>query len=159
NSVNGNRLDIPGLTRPDAVAVDPVHHTAWVCDEPQSAVFQYQLDGSPAATHAVGPVVFPTSVAVSGFDGRIWVCDNQALKVLLFNPTGVLVASLATPRPSRVAIDSLTGNGWVTSLESGLLVRIRSDGGAVDTVRGLAGPIGVAVDGRRGAIWVADAVA
>jgi sugar lactone lactonase YvrE len=61
--------------------------------------------------------------------------------------------------PSRVAIDSVTSQGWVTSFEGGNVVRLSPSGVALDTITGFQGPIGVAADGRRGRIWIADAYA
>ena len=158
NPSNGDRIEIIGSTaRPGAIAVDPLKHTAWVCDERQSAVLQFTLSGAPGSPAAVGPVGLPLDVAVDPQDGTLAVCDNQALRLLQFAPTGALRWSRAVPRPSRVAIDSLTRDAWATSFQSGVVVRVGFDGTVGDTVR-VQGPIGVAVDARRGRVWVADAL-
>ncbi len=157
NPGNGSRLVIPRGATPGAIAVDPVRHTAWVCDERGAQIVQIQLDGSPGSPPAIGPLELPLDVAIDGQDGSVWVCDNRAGKLLQFGASGASRFERNVPQPSRVAIDSLTRDAWVTSFGAGTLVRVAFNGTVLDTVTGLAGPIGVAVDARRGRVWVADA--
>jgi len=157
NPANGSRLTITGLSLPGAVAVDQLRHTAWVCDERLGAVLQFQLDGSPGAPSAVGPVDLPLSVAVDPVDGTVWVCDRNAAALRQFTPGGTQRFRRPLPRPSRVAVDSLTRDAWVTSFDTGTVMRVRFDGTVLDTVGGFQGPIGIAVDARRGRVWIADA--
>jgi len=159
NPGNGERLIVndPGL--PGAIAIDPVRHTAWVCDERQGEVAQFRSDGEPGVPPAIGPIQLALAVAVDPLDQSVWVCDNGARAVRQFTTTGLARWARSLPRPSRIAIDSLTRIGWVTSFESSVVMRVASNGAVLDTLHGFLGPIGVAVDARRGRVWIADAVA
>jgi len=158
NPENGDRLEIPGVDRPGAVGVDPGRHTAWVCDERAGDVVQLTLNGGPGNPPAVGPLQLPLDVAVDPQFGTLWVCDNGAKRLLQFTSAGLMSWSAAVPRPSRVAVDSVTQEAWMTSFESGLVVRVSANGTPLDSIP-VQGPVGVAVDSRRGRIWVAEAVA
>lgn len=159
NPGNGERLIVNDPALPGAIAVDLVRHTAWVCDESQSEVAQFRIDGEPGVPRAVGPVQLPVAVAVDPIDQSVWVCDNAARAVRQFTASGLPRWTVTLPRPSRIAIDSLTRLGWITSFESGTVLRVTPAGAVLDTLRGFSGPIGVAVDTRRGRIWIADAIA
>ena len=159
NPGNGERLLINDPDLPGAIAIDPIRHTAWVCDERQSEVAQFRIDGGPGLPPAIGPVDLALSVAVDPIDQSLWVCDNGARAVRQFSSSGAPRWASTLPRPSRIAIDSLTRTGWVTSFESGAVMIVAANGAVLDTLRGFSGPIGIAVDARRGRVWVADAVA
>lgn len=58
--------------------------------------------------------------------------------------------------PSRVAVDSLTREGWITSYENGTVTHLAFNGSPFPPVTGFTSPLGVAVDSRRGRIWIAD---
>jgi hypothetical protein len=159
NPATGFRIANSDLGRPTSLAVDAASHTAWVCDEFQNLVGHFEPSGDRAQPPQIGPFGLPIAVAIDPNDGSVWVCENSAEFLRLYSSAGLLRWSLAVPRPSRVAVDSLTREGWVTSFERRQVVRVATTGVARDTVVGFAGPIGVAVDSRRGRIWVADAVA
>ncbi len=158
NPVTGTRRVETNLSRPSGIAVDPVDGSAWVTDELRQDVAHFAAAGGAAAPGAIGPITLPTGVAVDPRDRAVWVCGNGAAELKLFSPDGGLRWTRSMQRPSRVAVDSTTGDAWVTSFERGVAVRVNPAGTALDTVGGFAGPIGVAVDHRRGLIWVADAV-
>jgi sugar lactone lactonase YvrE len=156
NSANSD-IAVGSLVQPGALATDPVRHTAWVCDERHTEVAQLKLDGSRGVPAAVGPISYPIGVAVDPGDRSVWVCDRDARLVRRFSVDGLFRWSTAVARPSRIAIDSATGDGWATSFEGNLVTRLSAGGTPLDTISGLNGPIGVAIDPRRGRVWIAEA--
>src|SRR5439155_966697 len=122
NPSNGDRIEIIGSTaRPGAIAVDPLKHTAWVCDERQSAVLQFTLSGAPGSPAAVGPVGLPLGVAV---ERRI---------------TGF-------PEVREIAVDLDTGNAWATVPGDGRVVVVSPDGSLVAQLGGFVQPYAIALD-------------
>lgn len=158
-NTSGQRRVITSLLRPAGLAIDPLDHSLWVCDEHFDEVAHFLPSGEAAAPPRIGPLELPLDVAVDPVANLVWVCENGDPSLRAFRRNGVAVFDVAVPRPSRVAVDSLTHDAWTTSFERGLAVRVNSAGFPTDTVTGLRGPIGVAVDSRRGAIWIADALA
>lgn len=150
---------VSGIPDPLAIAVDPVDHTAWVSDGANARVVHLDAAGTVATPPSLQGVLDPVALAVDLRDRSIWVCEGRGNKVRRFDPAGLPMWGVDVPQPSRVALDSLTGAGWVTSLQRRTVTLLRQDGVAVDTVGGFGGPIGIAVDARRGRIWVADAAA
>lgn len=159
NPANQGGFTISSLVRPSAIAVDARNHTAWVCDERQGLVAHFQSSGATAAPSLLGPLTTPIAIACDPMDGSVWICDNGALELRQFGPAGDSRWALATYRPSRIAVDSLTREGWMTSFEGRVVLRVGLNGTPLDTIGGFAGPIGIAVDAARGRVWVADAVA
>lgn len=156
---SGERRVITSLLRPAGLAIDPVDHGLWICDEQLDEVARFLPSGEAGTPPRIGPLELPLDVAVDPVANLVWVCEHGDQRLRAFRRNGVAAFSADVPRPSRVAVDSLTHEAWMTSFERGLVVRVSSAGFPTDTVSGLRGPIGVAVDARRGAIWVADAIA
>jgi DNA-binding beta-propeller fold protein YncE len=155
--LSGGRTAIRGLAEPVAIALDPIDRSAWVCDQALNAVFHYDAGGLPASPPSLSPITTPIGVATDPTYGVLWVCERGADQVRRYTRTGALIGSTPMGAPSRVAVDSLTSDAWVTSLEGQRVVRISAATGAVVGTVSLSGPIGVAVDARRDRIWVADA--
>lgn len=151
------RVEIAGLSEPMGLAVDSTRDAVWICDQARDAVYHYSVTGAPAFPSSLEPIDTPIAAAVDLVDGSVWVCEHGGDgRVRHYLGNGVPDGAVSLPLPSRVAVDSLTRDAWVTSLDAGLVVRISPGVVAQDTVA-LAGPIGIAVDHRRGRIWVADA--
>jgi len=158
NPWTGATVTIPGLVSPAALAVEPAGHSAWVCDERGGTVYQFDPAGSPVG-NAIAPIDTPIGVALDPADRSAWIAERGAGRVRHYSESHVLLGSTTVNKPSRVAVDSLTRNPWVTSFESGQVFELDPSGNLVRTIPGLRGPIGVTVDARRGRIWVADALA
>jgi sugar lactone lactonase YvrE len=122
-------LSIGGLTEPVAIAVDSTRDDLWVCDQARDAVYHYTLGGAPNTPFSLGGIDTPLSVASDPVDGSIWVCERGGDRVRRYSNAGSPAGAPIVAAPSRVAVDSLSG------------------------------PIGVAVESRRGRIWIADAIA
>lgn len=156
NPATNVRITIPGLVTPSGLAVDPLARVTWVCDEGGGRVYAFDPIGDPSGA-ALEPLDVPIAAAVDVFDRSVLVCERNANKLRRYASDHSLLATIAINRPSRVAVDSLTRRAWVTSFESGTLSSVLpSFTGLEHTISGLQGPIGVAVDARRGRIWVAE---
>jgi DNA-binding beta-propeller fold protein YncE len=155
----GVTVSIPGLVTPSSLAVDPLDRVTWVCDEDGSKLWAFDPAGNPVGA-PIEPLELPLSVAVDVFDRSVVVCERAGSRLRRYAPDHSLLATLTVDRPSRVAVDSVTRRAWVTSFEAGTLTRVPPSFTAIElTIPGFEGPIGVAVDPKRGTIWVADAVA
>jgi hypothetical protein len=53
-------------------------------------------------------------------------------------------------------VDSASRDGWISSFNQGTVTRLSTIGDTVAVIGGFTTPLGVAVDARRGRIWVAD---
>jgi len=155
----GGRILVPGVSRPEGIAVDPVTHTGWICDPGNKRLLHVTHLGRNSIPDVVPGLLDPVSVALDPTDASVWVCEQLVDRVRRFSADGTELASATVLEPSRVVIDSLTHDAWVTSLVERRVVRIRSTGEIRDTIGGFSGPIGIDVDARRGRAWVADAVA
>jgi DNA-binding beta-propeller fold protein YncE len=149
---------VSGLLEPVAVAVDPGTGDGWICDAGLQSLFRFDPARTTAPEVEIGGLAEPLSVAVDAADGSVWVCERSGSRVRHFTRDGSPLASVAVGDPSRVAVDSLTRGVWVTSFTRREVVRIFG-GAVVATIGGFAGPIGIAVDPRRGRVWVADSFA
>lgn len=158
NPWTGATVTIPGLVSPAALALDVAGHTAWVCDERDRTLYHFDTSGTPVGT-PIEPIDTPIGVAIDPADRSVWVAERGASRVRHYGENHALLGSTAVDRPSRVAVDSLTRNPWVTSFASRQVFQLDPAGAVVRAIPGFQGPIGVAVDARRGRIWVADALA
>jgi DNA-binding beta-propeller fold protein YncE len=149
-------VNILGLGQPFTLAVSQRDHSAWICDL-GGALAHY----SSAGTSLPGRVALldtPSGVAISPKDYSVWVCENGGDRVRHYDSIGALGATGYVGAPSRVAVDSITGQAWVTSLALGRVWRLSALGAVLDSSSAASGPIGIAVDSRRGRVWIADAV-
>jgi DNA-binding beta-propeller fold protein YncE len=154
--LSGVTTRITGLNQPHAVAVDPFDATAWVCDLGQNLVHHFTPRGDPAS-ESIAPLDRPVDVAVDPEDGSVWVCEHGGDRLGRFDP--ITQASFwrhSLTEPSRVAVDSVTREGWVTSYETGTVTQWSRFGDRLLTLTAFNSPLGVAVDARRGRIWIAD---
>ena len=154
NPSTGVRTTVP-VSRPTAIAVDPYNGTAWVCDLSTNAVYHFRPQGDPS-TFPISGVQQPIDAAVDVNDGSVWICERSGNWVSRHNGSADLIWRTASAAPSRVAVDSTTRNGWVTSFTRGTVTRIDVSGQPLDTLSGFSTPVGIAIDARRGRIWVAD---
>jgi hypothetical protein len=154
----GQATDFTGFAEPGAVAVDAANGTAWICDPGQDAVLHYTPSG-PDVDQIVGAIDNPLGIDVEPSTRVVWVCERDGNRARTFLPDGTPQWAATVRSPSRVAVDSLTRNGWVTSFTARSVYTISPSGTVVDSFTSLSGPIGVEVDSRRGRIWVADAAA
>jgi DNA-binding beta-propeller fold protein YncE len=150
---NGVTVSVPGFSVPRAVSVDTYDGSAWVCDQGGS-IIHVAADGS-IAPFSFGPVNQPMDVAVDLFDGSVWVCERGDNRVARYE-AGQQLWIRSLNAPSRVAVDSTTQDGWVTSFAGGTLTHLTSSGLPIGAPLVLSSPLGVCVDHRRGRIWVAD---
>lgn len=142
---------------PGALALDPVTGAAWVGDGVDNAIYHFQPNGAVASPGQLSGFGNPLDVAVNPGDRSVWVCERDGNLVTHFAFDGSGRASTPILAPSRVAVDSLTREAWVTSFTRGRVYRMTSAPAPADSFAFAAGPVGVAVDARRGRIWVADA--
>ena len=152
---SGVTVSVPGFQLPTAVGVDPSNTTGWVCDASRGRVYHVQRDGQVFAA-SIGPLLQPVDAAVDPFTGYVWICEFAGGRVRLHDDIGVLQWTCAVAGPSRVAVDSVTHEGWVTSFEHGIVTRISPAGQVLGTFPSFVAPLGVAVDATRGRIWIAD---
>src|SRR5262245_28836580 len=153
-TVGGVTVTIPGFNTPRAIGVDPANGTAWVCDAGQGRVYHLSRSGGKDPS-SIGPIDQPLDAAVDPGPGFLWICEYGANQVSRWD-LGAQQWTVPVTGPSRVAVDSLTQEGWVTSFGSGTVSRISPNGQVLDTITGFTAPLGVAVDSRRGRIWIAD---
>lgn len=151
----GVTVSVPGFNQPAAVTVDAFDATAWICDLGRGRVYHLRRDGQLDAA-SLGPLDRPVDAAVDPFNGFVWVCEFAGDRVVYFDDTRQSLWSASVPGPSRVAVDSTTREGWVTSFDDGTVTRISPAGNVLGTFAGFVAPLGVAVDSRRGRIWIAD---
>jgi DNA-binding beta-propeller fold protein YncE len=147
-------VSIPGLDRPLAVAVDPVDRTGWVCDVGHDLAYHFTPDGQPASL-PIAPLNQPVDAAVDPSDGSVWVCELGTDRVKRFDSGGMLF-SRPVAEPSRVAVDSTTREGWITSYATSTVTHLAPGGQLLASLTDFTSPLGVAVDARRGRIWIAD---
>jgi len=150
----GVTVSIPGFNRPRAVAVDPFDGSAWICDVGQDLVYHYKANGDPASL-PIAPLNDPVDAAVDGLDGSVWVIELAGDRVGRYDIGGP-IWQRAVPDPSRVAVDSTTRDGWITSYTNGTVTHLSVSGQPIATLTGFVSPLGIAVDARRGRIWIAD---
>jgi DNA-binding beta-propeller fold protein YncE len=155
----GRTTTLPGFVTPAALVVDVLNAVTWVCDEDAGKLWAFDPGGTPVG-NPIEPLSLPIGVDVDPFDHSVVVVERNGSRLRRFAPDHSLLATLTVPLPSRVAVDSLTRRAWVTSFTGHAVYRVPPSFTAIeDTVTGFSGPLGVAVDSRRGRIWVADAVA
>jgi DNA-binding beta-propeller fold protein YncE len=153
----GVKTTIPGVASPGRLAVEPAAGSAWVCDELGARLYEFNADGDQLGA-AIEPIDTPIGLAIDPFDGAVWVAERGASHVRKYAANHSLLWNTPVDRPSRVAVDSVTRRGWVTSFEAGRVFRLSPSGAVEDSISGFAGPLGIAVDARNGRIWVADAL-
>jgi streptogramin lyase len=150
---------ITGFLQPGAIAIDPLDHTLWVCDELAGSLRHLQPTGAPALPSSLGPFSTPLAVVIDPLDRSLWMGERDGDRVRRFAASGTQLGEVVVSSPSRLAIDSLTRDVWVTSVQAARVVRLSSELAPEDTLTGFEGPVGVAVDARRGRVWIADPVA
>lgn len=141
---------------PGALALDPLDGTAWVCDGPGGSIYHYRVNGTVASPGQLVGFENPLDVAADAIDRSVWVCERDGNRVTRFAVDGSGRASATLIAPSRVAVDPLTHEAWVTSFTRGRVFRLGSGPALSDSFSITPGPVGVAVDGPHGRIWVAD---
>ncbi|MGH7731176.1 MAG: hypothetical protein ACRENJ_08005 [Candidatus Eiseniibacteriota bacterium] len=151
----GVTTSVPGFQRPIAVVIDPSNTTGWVCDEGLGGVYHVQRSGKIEPT-SIGPLNQPVDAAVDPFNSHVWICELNLDRVLHYDDVGMFQWACPVARPSRVAVDSTTHEGWVTSFETGTVTRVSPGGQVLGTFPDFVAPLGVAVDWNRGRIWIAD---
>lgn len=156
--IQGTFVNISGLSEPGDLALDLSDQTAWICDTGAGAVRHYTRFGTQASP-SIDPLDQPIGAAFEQASRILWICERGGDRVRTFLSNGAPQWAAPLPRPSRVAIDSTTRSGWVTSFTDGSVYRLSPAGARLDSLTSLAGPIGIAVDPRRGRIWVCDAIA
>jgi DNA-binding beta-propeller fold protein YncE len=147
------------VSRPLAVALDLRAHFGWVVDNLQDAVIPFDVGGNIALPGAIGTLDDPVDVAVDPTSGAVLVCEQFGGRVRRFFASGSPQWAATMSRPSRIAVDSVTSDAWVTSFENAQVVHLTPGGTQLAALGGFQGPIGIAVDARRRRVWVADAAA
>jgi len=156
--IQGTFVNISGLSEPGDLALDLADQTAWICDTGAGAVRHYTRFGTQASP-SIDPLDQPIGAAFEQDNRILWVCERGGDRVRTFLSNGTPQWAAPLSNPSRVAIDSTTREGWVTSFTDGAVYRLSPGGARLDSLTSLGGPIGVAVDPRRGRVWVCDALA
>src|SRR5262249_34051368 len=142
---------------PVAVAVDATDHSAWVADYQAGLLLHLQSDGSTASPGALPGLDGPLDVAL-GPDRSVWGGERNGDRVRHYDALGAPLGAVRVSARSRVAVDSLTGDAWVSSFTNGTVLHVSRGLARIDSLSGLAGPIGMAVDPRRRLLWVTEAV-
>ena len=155
--ISGVLVSIPGLVSPGAMAAEPITHSAWVCDEQDGVVREFSSTGSPLGA-PIEPVSTPIGIAIGAWDRSLWICERGADQVRHYSSNLSLVGTIPIPAPSRVTTDSVAQRAWVTSFGNGRVYRIAPSGTKELDLPGFQGPIGLAVDTRRGRVWVTEAL-
>ncbi len=145
-----------GLQGPYTMAISPRDETAWVC-ELSGGLAHVLPSGGPATPARIEFLDGPTGVAVHPADHSVWVAEQDGDRVRRYTFDGIPIASTPLASPTRVAVDSISRNAWVTSLETGRIHRLNELAQPRDSLTYARGPIGIAVDWRRDRVWVADA--
>ena len=156
--VSGVTVTITGLSLPRAVAVDAFDGSGWVSDVGTNLVHHFRREGDPKSP-PIASLNRPVDVAVNAQDGSVWVCELGGDRVGRYDETGqplLIPPTRTVADPSRVAVDSTTREGWVTSYANGTVSHFSPSGLPLGTLGGFSTPLGVAVDPRRGRIWIAD---
>jgi len=156
--IQGNFVNIPGFSQAGDLALDLADQTAWICDAGAGSVRHYTRFGTQASA-SLDPIDQPLGAAFEQSNRILWICERNGNRVRTYLSNGTPQWAVPLPAPSRVAVDSLTREAWVTSFSTGAIYKLSPSGARLDSVTSLAGPIGVAVDARRGRIWVCDAFA
>ena len=146
-----------GLGTLVAVAVDWRDGSGWVADATNGNLFHFLPTGQLATPPELTGLQYPGSLALDRSNRSLWVVEQDGNRVRRYTADGALAATASVSKPSRVAVDSLTHEAWVTSLLLGRIVRVSPGGTPLDTVTAAVGPIGIAVDALRRRVWVADA--
>lgn len=150
----GLTVSVPGFELPTAIGVDPSSANAWVCDAARGRADQFSRGGAPLGS--ITSLNHPVDVAVDPFNGYVWICELAGDRVRLSDDVGTFRWAATVGNPSRVAVDSTTHEGWVTSYDLGTVTRVSPAGQVLGTFSGFVAPLGVAVDPHRGRIWIAD---
>jgi DNA-binding beta-propeller fold protein YncE len=145
-----------GLGTLGAVAVDPADSSAWVGDVSEGRLVHLMPSGMLADPPMLTALGYPGSVALDAANRSIWVVEQDSNRVRRYTAGGALAFMARVEMPSRIAVDPVTHEAWVTSLYAARVVRVGPEGALLDTVTACAGPIGVAVDAARRRVWVAD---
>ena len=148
-----------GLGTLVCVVADHSDSSAWVGDVTNGRVVHLRPSGAPADPPALSGLQYPGSLALDRSNGSLWVAEQDGNRVRRYAAGGALAATAGVSEPSRVAVDPVTHEAWVTSLARGQVVRLSAGGAPLDTLAVCTGPIGIAVDATRRRIWVADAAA
>jgi DNA-binding beta-propeller fold protein YncE len=148
-----------GLGTLVSVVVDRPDSSAWVADATDGLLLHLLPSGDFADPPVLSGLAYPGALALDHADRSLWVVEQDGDRVRRYTADGALAATAVVSRPSRVAVDRVTHEAWVSSLELGRVVRLSPGGTPLDTVTACAGPIGLAVDATRRRIWVADAAA
>ena len=146
--------DATGMNSPFTLALDPIDGTAWVTDL-AGQVWHIAPTGAFAGP-SLELLVQPAGIATDPEDGSVWVSELAGNRVRRYDRDGTPLGARPFASPSRVAVDSLTHEAWVTSFTFGWVWRVSPSLVALDSLR-LQGPIGLALDWRRRTAWVADA--
>jgi YVTN family beta-propeller protein len=149
---------ITGISQPFEIAITPYDGSAWICDLAGSLA-HYDGNGFPVSPAQIPLLDLPIGVAVDPRDFSIWVCESGGSRVRHFTLNGNAIATAYLPRPSRVAVDSLTEVAWVTSSGTGRIWRIAPGGAVLDSLAVASAPLGIAIDRGHGRVWVTDAAA
>jgi DNA-binding beta-propeller fold protein YncE len=155
----GHSALVQGLGEPVAIAVDSIDHTAWVGESTAGTVEHFAPDGSLASPPSLGVFDSPIGLAIDPNDRSVWVCERTGSRVRHVDRSGAPLSTSYVINPSRVAVDSVTRDAWVTSFSHGLIVHLTAAGVRSDSLATITGPVGIVVDGPRGSIWVTDPVA
>ena len=148
-----------GLGTLTCVVVDRPDSSAWVAYVTNGRLVHLRPSGQSADPPVLSGLEYPGSLALDRSNRSLWVVEQDGDRVRRYTAGGALAATIVVSKPSRVAVDPVTHEAWVSSLSLGRIVRLSPGGSVLDTITACAGPIGIAVDATRRRIWVADAAA
>lgn len=155
------------LNNPDSVASDKAGNI-YIADTDNHRIVVFDRRGNwrfvigkkaknPAEQRRMGPIFFPTGLAVSD-SGDIYVACMARSLILVFNRDGNFKKQIRIDRPIALAIAgrklfaTTPGQLWVFDLEGNLLDRYGSQG---RSARQFEYPNGLAID-KKGAIFISD---
>jgi hypothetical protein len=162
---------VSGYDGPTGVAIDPLDGSGWVTANHDGTnglglVRHVLPSGQPGTPPSIAGVLGPAGIDLDPHargraavtDEVLWICERDGDRVSQYTTGGNLLGTLPLKAPSRVAIDTLNGEAWITSFTTGQLLHVAADRSVLHTISGLQ-PLGVVVDAERGRIWVTDGIA
>jgi DNA-binding beta-propeller fold protein YncE len=140
-------FDEPLPDRPWRLAYDAGSGDVWVSYTEAGAVECRNNAGT--LRFRVNDLARPFTIAFDAVRGLAWIAEANGNEVVAFDRTGVRRAVIPVSQPRGVAVDTRTGEVWVTSLGSaatGTLEHFDQYGGHLTTLANFGRPSAVDID-------------
>jgi DNA-binding beta-propeller fold protein YncE len=146
NSAAGIVDDLPLPDQPWRIASDPGSGDLWIAYTEAGAV--ESRDNSGALRFRVDGLARPFTIAFDSTRALAWIAEANGNDVVAYDTTGARRARIGVVDPRGVAVDSRTGEVWVTSLNNGAgtLQHFDATGQLLTTLVAFGRPSAVAID-------------